>query len=663
MEPRSKADNQGSVKDAHPSAIRNLQSAIRAIPVPVRVGMVLVLIALSSVASFLYVNRPKPAILTDKDTILLTEIENHAGEALFEGALRQGLALQLQQSPFLELLADERLRETLRWLKRLPDARVTRELGREIAQRQGLKAFITGSIAKPDRYYLLTLEALDSQTGASLVRTQIEAESRDAVLHALSQGATELRSKLGEKLITVRRYAAPLEVATNSLEALKAYTLASEAHAKGKYREALPIYQRVLELDPNSIIAYRGLAALYTATQQSALASEAATKAYDLRERAGEFETFSLTYLYHSLVTGELDKCVEVLKRQQQIYPRDLSVYDSLADCYGELGQFALAAETAAEALRLNPNSAVAHWKRALYLIRLNRFDEASELGRLAVAQRLDSINLHSNLYQLAFLKGDAATMQQQLDWAHDQFWGDTVLEWQAQAAAFGGQWRRAQDFNRQAIAQINQRDTREDAAQYAAQQALRAAAFGQCSAARASAKQALALARQKRTLSHAALALALCNQPAQAQPLHDELVKRFPKDTLITGLWLPVIRAALELQRGNADLAIEQLQPAQRLEAAAEFWPQYLRGQAYLQLNQFAAAATEFQKIIAQRGEAPLSALYPLAHLGAARAALGNHDAAKARQAYQEFLGLWKDADADLPVLSEARKEFVSVQ
>ncbi|MBI1765244.1 MAG: tetratricopeptide repeat protein [Acidobacteria bacterium] len=333
---------------------------IRAIPVPIRIGLLLILTALSAVASFFYVNRPKPALLTDKDTILLTEFENRTGDVLFDGALRQGLLLQLQQSPFLDLFPDARIQQTLQQMKRAPEERLTRDIGREIARQHGLKAFITGVIAKPDRYYLLTLEALDSQTGARLVLVETDAESRDAVLRALTQAAAELRSRLGEKLITVRRYTSPLEVMTGSVEALKAYTLANAAHLRGQYLEAIPLYQRVLTLDPNSTIAYSGLAAVYGASQQPALAIEATTKAYDLRERVGELENFRLTFLYHSLVTGKLEKCIEVLKQQQRVYPRDLSVYENLASTYRQLGQFELADATAAEALRHKPNPAAA---------------------------------------------------------------------------------------------------------------------------------------------------------------------------------------------------------------------------------------------------------------------------------------------------------------
>ncbi len=664
METRSTEENADSGgTNARQSASRKPQAAIRAIPAPVRIGMVLVLIALASVTSFLYVNRPKPSVLTDKDTILLTEFENRTGDAIFDGALRQGLTLQLQQSPFLELCADARIQQALRQMNRAPEQRVTHEVGREIARQQGVKAVITGALAKPDRYYALTLEALDSQTGARLALTQTEAESRDAVLRALTQAAAELRTKLGEKLITVRRYAAPLEAAASSLEALKAYTLATEAQTRGEYQAAIPLYQRVIELDPTSTIAYSGLAALYGNTQQAALAVAAAAKAYELRERAGELENFRLTFLYHSLVTGELEKCVETLKLQQRTYPRDLSVYLNLADSYGKLGQFALAAETAAEALRLNPHSPEAHWQHALYLIRLNRFEEARAVCQRAVEHQLDSSNVRAGLYQLAFLNDDTTALQQQLAWARGRPAEHPAWEWQAQAAAFGGQLQRAWEFNRQAIALATQRDTRAIAAQYSANHALRAAVAGQCSAAQTSAKQALALERQKETLTNVALAHALCNQPALAQPLLAELVKRFPKDTLVTGLWLPVIRAALELQRGHADLAIEQLQTAQRLEAAAEFWPQYLRGLTYLKLNQFPGAEAEFKKILAQRGAAPLSELYPLAHLGLARAAQGNGAAALARQRYQEFLAFWKAADAALPVLRAASKEFEAVR
>jgi serine/threonine protein kinase/predicted Zn-dependent protease len=618
-----------------------------------------VLALAGAVTLFFYLNRTRAAVLTDKDTILLTEFDNKTGDAVFDGTLRQGLAVQLQQSPFLDIFPDARVRAALRLMSRSPDERVTRESAREICQRQGLKAFIAGSIAKFDRNYSLTLEALNGQTGDSLAIVQVEAEGKDQVLKTLSRAASELREKLGESLSSIQKFDASLEVTTSSLDALKEYAQGEDQQNKGQFLKAIEFYRRATEKDPNFAQAWLGLAVQYNNTGQPGLAAENAAKAYALRERVSELEKLRISYFYYSFVTGEVDKSIEVLELYRRTYPRDPRAPTNLSDRYLRIGQFEKAAEAAREGIRLNPNGVIGYLNLADAFIHLNRLAEAKAVIEQAQQQKLDATLLRAFLYQIAFVNGDQGGMQQQLTWASGKPDEYVALDWQTQAAAFAGQWKRAQDFSRRAIDLAAGSEAKENAAQYAADTALRAAVCGQCAQAKAAAAQSLALERNQVSLARAALGLALCGENSQAQSLADELGKQYPKDTLVHVLWLPTVRAALELQHGSAAQALELLQPALRYEAAAEFGPPYVRGLAYLKLGQRAEAAAEFQKILGSRGQAPLSALYPLAHLGMARAATLQGDTATARKYYQDFFALWKDADADLPILIEAKKEY----
>jgi serine/threonine protein kinase/Flp pilus assembly protein TadD len=631
-----------------------------------RLGVTLTLAALviAAVAAFFYFNRSfnsSRPILTDKDTILLADFVNSTGEPVFDGGtLKQGLAVQLQQSPFLNLFPDARVRHALQLMNKPPDERVTREVGREIALRQRLKAMIAGTIAKFDRNYSITLEAINSQTGETIASQQVEAEGKDQVMKALSQATTQLREKLGESLSSIQRFDKPLEeVTTSKLEAFQAYALGTERAISGRLMEAIPIFRRAVEMDPDFAYAWSMLSIMHYATGRPSLGAEYAEKAYALKDRVGEYEKLRITSRYHGLVTGDVTKRIEVLMLQKQIYPREGAGSNDLAIAYNQIGQFEQAIVEAREPIRLNPYFAVPYRAMGLALLRLNRFAEAKDALTQALQQKLDMTDFHSFLYQIAFAGGDTAGMQQQVDWTRGKLDEYVAFDWQTGAAAFAGQWRRAQELARRAIDLASRGDTKEIAARYEAEQALRAAVFGQFTAARAAAANSLAFERNQVTLARAALALALSGDVSQAQPLVDELVKRYPQDTLINGIWLPAIRAVLELQRSNAVQAIEQLQPTLRYEAVAEFWPQYVRGGGYLKLGQGAEAAVEFQKILGSRGQAPLSALYPLAHLGLARAAALTGDAAKSRQAYQDFFALWKEADADLPILVEAKKEY----
>ena len=613
---------------------------------------------IAGLAVWIYFDR-KP-LLEEKDTILLADFENKTGEAIFDGTLKQGLAMQLEQSPLLNLFPEARMRRTLRLMGRPPNERVTSEVAREICLREGIKALIAGSIAPLGSHYVITLESLDSLSGEVLARDQVEAESKEQVLRALTQATTQLREKLGESLSSIQQFDKVLEDATTSnLEAFKLHSEAVALAVSGREMEAIPFEKRAVELDPNFAYAWSILSITHFGTGRPGLAAEYATKAYALRDRVSEFEQFRLAHRYHYLVTGELHKAIEALLLQKRMYPRVSTGSGDLSLVYYWIGQTDQAIAEARESFSLYPNFFIPRLYLGLALLRLNHFAEAREVLVQAIEQNIDHPNIRSALYQLAYVNGDAAGMRNQIDWARGRPDEYLALDWQTGAAAFVGQWRKAQELSRRAIELTARGDTKEVAARYATEQALQGAVFGDCRQARASAAQGLKLARGRASLQRAALALALCSELNQAKSLVDELAKRYPEDTVINSIWVPAISAALELQRGNAAQAIEKLQTTSRYEAAAEFWPQYLRGQAYLKLKRGAQATAEFQKILDHRGYAPLSPLYPLAPLGLARAAALTGDAAQSRKGYVDFFAAWKEADADLPILREAKHGY----
>ena len=428
----------------------------------------------------------------------------------------------------------------------------------------------------------------------------------------------------------------------------------------GRLIESIPFFKRAAEIDPDFAFAYGHLSVFYSQSNRPTLAAENAAKAYALRERIGnESEKLRYIWRYHLTARGDMDKALETGLLLRQMYPQ-FAVFNDLSINYNLTGQSEQAIAAARESIRLYPYFAPAHRNLGQALLRLNRFAEAKDSLAQALAQKLETTEGHAVLYQIAFIEGDQAERQRQLDSLTGTSEEYVGFDWQAQAAAFGGQWRKTQDFTRRAIELTARGDTQEIAARYAAEQALRGAVFGACRQAQAAAAQGLKLTRGRASLPRAALALALCGETTQVKPLLNDLTKRYPEDTFINAVWLPTIRAALDLQRGKAASALEQLQATTRYEAAAEFWPQYLRGQAYLQLKQNTEAAAEFQKILDHRGYAPLSPLYPLAQLGLARAAALTGDTTRMKKAYGDFLAGWKDADVDLPILRAVQREFL---
>ena len=621
-----------------------------------------VALAVTSTLLWRYTRTPAAPVLTDRDILLLADFENKTGDDVFDHTLKQAVAVQLSQSPFLSIFPDTNVRQTLRLMDRSPDERVFGDVAREICQRQGLKAFITGSISPLGKRYVLTLEALNGLSGESLARTQVAAENKEQVLKAVSEATSVLREKLGESLSSIEKFDKALEVTTSSLEALKAFSLGLEQRNKGGYREAMPFIKRAIELDPNFAHAHLALATLYSNTDQPERAAESAGQAYSLRGKVSEYERLRISNFYYSFVTRELDKSIETLEVWRRTYPRDFAAPTSLSAVYAWIGQPDKSAEMAREALRLNPHNAVPRFNLAFALTRINRFDEAQEVLQSAIQQKFDNSDIRFFLYMIFFVKGDHAGIRQQLDWGQGRPDEYVTFKWQAHTAGFSGQWERAKDLARRSVDLAVQSDTKEVAAAFAADVAARGAAFGDCVHAKALAMQSFKLAPPDSPQPRAALALALCGESSQAQRYLARPTKLYPKDTKLNGLWLPTIDAAIELRRGNSAKALELLESASRYEVEAGYWPQTLRAQAHLKLNRATEAAAEFQKIVDNRGQDPLSALYPLARLGLARAAAMGGDVEKSRTEYEEFFKIWKDADAGLLPLREARREYEKI-
>jgi len=615
-------------------------------------------------AIFWYFKHTPAAPLTEKDTIVLADFVNTTGDPVFDGTLKQALAVQLEQSPFLNIFSDQRVREALRLMSRSSDERVTKQIAREICERHGLKAFLAGSISNIGSHYVITLEATNAQTGDTIALQQEEAASKEQVLSALGNAATQLREQLGESLASIQKYNVPItQATTSSLEAFKVFSLGVEQQLKGKYLEAISLFRSATELDPNFARAHAAMSSMYYNSRQYDLAAEASRKAYELRDRVGEHEKLYITQVYYDNVTGEVDKYIETLELWKRTYPRDASPPNNLAVKYNELGLFDKAAGEAREAIRLNPGSASGYSLLAAALVGLNRFDEAKEAIGRAQAQKLETTAMRRTLYRIAFVQGDAATMQQQIEWMNGKPDAYLALGWQSEAAAYSGQLQKSQDFSRRASESAERLTLKDSAAQIAVAGAGRDAYFGDCGVVKEQIAKATALNRGHLTMANAANALAICGEFAQSQSLIADLARQAPTDTVLNRILLPLVSARIELQRNNPAQAIQLLEATRPYEGYAPFQIAYLRGQAYLSLQKAAEATAEFQKILEHRGSQPTSPIYTLAHVGLARAAVLQGDTAKARKAYQDFLALWKDADADLSVLIEAKKEYEKVK
>jgi serine/threonine protein kinase/tetratricopeptide (TPR) repeat protein len=639
-----------------------------------------VVMILAATAAYLYFGRglrPSAPALTDKDTILLADFVNTTGDPVFDGTLKHGLAVQLEQSPYINIFPEERARETLGLMERSRDEKITRELGREICQRRGIKALLVGTISSLGRNYVITLEAVNSQSGETIAHQQTEAEGKEQVLKALGRASTAMRGKLGESLASISKFDAPIEQATTpSIEALKDYAVGIELGRKGQYNRSVPALIRAIERDDDFALAHLQLGTSYRDLRKLALGNQHLKRAYQLRDRVSERERLEISATYFRHITGELDKRIETSSMLTRTYPQDTYGHHLHGNSLMIAGEFEQAAEAYRAALRLDADFALSRANLALALIGLNRFDEAQQVIEQGFERRLDSSGLHNRLYLIAFLKGDTQTMRRQIDWFAGRPDEYQMRESQARSFAFAGRRRLASESFAQAAALAGARSLPAEKARIMANEANLSAIFGLTGPAQKQAAIVRDLIEKDRIapeeMQHSliqqldsqplAWTLALSGETRQAQALADDLARRFPLDTMHNSVWLPLIRATLESKRGSAagpDNAIQLLQPARQYEAAAYFTPVWMRGQAYLQAKNAELAAAEFQKIIDHRGWDMLSPLWPLAHLGLARAAALQGDATRSRQAYENFFLLWKEADADLPVLIEAKREY----
>ena len=624
----------------------------------------LVLAALAAVSYFYFHRTPK---LTDKDTIVLADFVNSTGDPVFDGTLRQGLSVQLEQSPFLNIVSDQQIQQTLPLMHQPADAKLAPAIARQLCQRIGGTAVLVGSIAQIGTQYLLTLKATNCGSGELLASTEEQASDKNHVLEALGKTASDIRSKLGESLATVQRFATPLEQATTpSLEAFQAYSMGRKAMAATEWAAALPFFQRAVSLDPKFAMAYARLGTTYANLGESILGAENTRKAYELSEGVSEGEKFYLESHYYENVTGDLESARKVYQLWAQTYPREWRPRAPLYVIYSALGQYEEAHNQAREGIRLQPDSGMNYNILVSSYITLDRLDDARAAALEARVKNLDSSDLHDTLYYLAFLRNDAAGMAQELAWATGKPGvEDELFAAEANTAAYFGHLEKAREFFRRAVASAERAGKKEVAAAYEAHAAWTEALFGYTEVARQRAAVALGRSAGRRVQYEAGLALALARDTIQAQRIADDLAKSFPENTVVQFNYLPAIRAQLFLASDDSSKALEALKgsSAYELGIAGGLFPVYVHGEACLAAKQSVEAALQFQKILNHRGLVLNSPIGALARLQLGRAYPLQGDTAKAKAAYQDFLTLWKDADPDIPILIAAKAEYAKLK
>ncbi len=630
-------------------------------------GAAILLIALA-VGGRLFLTR-KVHSLTEKDTIVLADFANATGDTVFDGTLRQGLSVQLEQSPFLRIISDQQIQQTLGLMGQPSDVKLTPAIAREVCQRMGSAAVLDGSIAQIGTHYLLTLKAVNCESGDSLASTETQASDKNHVLDALGKTASEIRNKLGESLSTVQKFDTPLEQATTpSLEALKVYSMAGRTRRRKGDAEAVPFFKRAIELDPTFALAYAGLSSSYFNLNQAGLAAENAAKAYELRDRVSEREGYRISTAYYHAVTGEPEKAAEVYKLWAKSYPRDDIPRLNLGVVYQQLGQYDKAVAETEEALRLAPTT-TAYGNLAFDYIALDRLEDAEKVLRQAQSTGFDGLDIRGNLYLLAFLRGNSKGMEQQLAWASGRPGDeDTMLSGQADTEAYYGRNMRARDYSRRAADAAVRADSKETAALWRAAAGLREAEFGDPAAARQNVDAALALSSGRDVKLLAALALARAGDIANAKRLSEELKKTASENTMLKFYSLPTIDAAIEISNKNPSQAVLDLEATMPYELGGTLtfpllYPAWIRGQAYLAAHNGTAAAVEFKKLIDHPGIVLNQPIASLAHLQLGRAYALAGDASQAKAAYQDFFILWKDADPDIPILIAAKSEFAKLK
>jgi eukaryotic-like serine/threonine-protein kinase len=641
---------------------RNLSSALIT-----AVSALLVVAAL--IASGVYWRSHRAPKLTDKDTVVLADFSNSTGDPIFDDTLKQGLAVQLGQSPLLNILPEQRVRSVLKEMTRSPDEAVSASVAQEVCQRTGSKAYIAGSIGNLADHYVIGLNAIQCTTGDALAREQTEAVGKPQVLAALGSAAARLRNVLGESLSSVQRFDVPLaQATTSSLDALKSYSLGLAQYSTGDPDSALPLLQHAIELDPEFASAHAALGRVHQVRGEAILAEDAIRRAYALRNRASEREKFDLTAVYHQFATGDIDQAIQSCQLWKQTYPRDFVPHRILGFEYATLGRWEESAEEFGEANRIDPSQYLPYAGLFQGYMALNRFADAHAIYQQGQARGLGSGDLDGGLrYMLAFVEGDRGMMDKIAP-------SQANFESTADTEAYFGHLGKARELSRRAADTASRAGAKEQAAYVIANAALREVLFGNATTARQNASAALSQSAE--ASGHAEngwsaswsgiLTLALVGDSAQAGTLADGFAAGHPVDTVIKNLWLPEIRSVIELNTGKVAQAVDQLAAAEPLELSwvePRLMPAYLRGQAYLAAHRGQGAAIEFQKILDHRGVVLNSAIGALAHLQLGRAFATQGDTAKSRAAYQDFLTLWKDADPDIPILIAAKAEYAKLK
>jgi eukaryotic-like serine/threonine-protein kinase len=610
----------------------------------------------------------KTRALTEKDSILLADFVNTTGEPVFDGTMKQALIVQLEQSPFLNLVSDQQVRETLGYMGLSPDERVTKSRGLEICQRENIKAMLAGSIANLGSHYVIGLEALNCQSGDHLADEQVEVDGKERVLDGLGKAASSLRKKLGESLITMQKFDRPLrEATTSSLEAFKEYGVGNQKMVEGRETEAIPRFRHATELDPNFALAYHQLGVVYVNFGESEIAAANEQKAYALRDRVSEREKLLIVRGYYWMVTGNLAKEMEAEELAMQEFPRDATAPNDLASGYEDnLGQFEKAASLAGQSMRLGPTNAIySPGILAASYLALGRVDEAKAVIAQSLAAKIENSTLHDKLYEIALMQGDTEAQRREEQWSMAQLAQGNLADEIIAVTAQRGQFKSAESLAQAQVQKLRAEGFQEVAASQLAELALAEAETGNHDQAHSHAVSSLQIMKSRTNLGILAIVFALGHDSKSAQSAIEELNTRYPEDTSSQYVYIPVAKAALELNRGNPQKAIETLEPTRPYTFGRiyQFLPSYVRGLAYLADRQGTNAVAEFQEVTKHRGIASYTPEWSLASVGLARAYSMAADTSHARTAYQDFFALWKDADPDIPILKQARTEYSTLQ
>jgi serine/threonine protein kinase/tetratricopeptide (TPR) repeat protein len=623
-------------------------------------GVLAVALAAAGVFSFAHRNR---TMMTGKDAILVTDFVNTTADPVFDGTLKKALAVDLEQSPYLNVFPEQKVRQTLQFMGRSPDERITTDVGREICLRDGIKAMLNGSISSLGTQFVITLEAINAASGESLAREEVQAGKKEDVLDALHQAGSDLRGKMGESLGSVQKFDKPLsEATTSSLEALKAFSLGDAKHEVGDELGALPLYQRAVELDPNFAMAYARLGAVDNNLGQTELSEQNRQKAFELRDRASEHEKLYITSHYYADF-GQLDKGITALELYKQTYPRDAIPYNNVANIYNQLGQFENALENARQAVLIDPDNLSGYSNLANAYAGLKRLDEAKATLNQALQRNLGLATIHLQLAGLAWAQNDTAGFEHELTLAKSTPDGElNALQFELFDAVCQGQLQKTRDLGKQARAAADRLSLKEAAASEYAQEGFVESVMGEKSRALDDLDRGVKMSSSSNVVLSAATVLAFAGEDGRALKMADEVAKQRPYDTLVQDVWVPLLKAQVELNHGSAAKAVDLLDGA-LVYGRANTSVFYLRGNAYLKAARGGDAAQAFQNVIDLRAVSTTDPLIPLSQLGLARAYAMEGDKARSRVAYQDLLAQWKDADADLALLKQAKAEYAKLQ